>query len=746
MLSSGCVLGRNVLIAGRGSIGLSRHLGTAAARASSRIPGGSGPKLRFILPGAFLHGSHGLNSATGSAGFHTVSAVLAGNNSASKTASESVAKTESDNAQKLASTDTKTTTTTTPSEGNKSSKSSTTSSYLSEQQEPEEKKFHNTILRQLFKYLWPKDNLSAKVRVVIALSLLVGSKVLNVQVPFFFKDIIDNMNVDWTTQVGEVSTVVGAMVLGYGLARFGSVLFGELRNAIFATVAQKAIRQVATNTFEHLLKLDLGFHLSRQTGAMTRAIERGTKGISYVLTSMVFHIIPLTLEISIVSGILTWNYGFQFAAMAVGTMAAYSIFTIKTTSWRSQFRRDANRADNVAANVALDSLINYESVKYFNNEKFQVAKYDVALKDYEKSSIKIATSLAYLNSGQNFIFSSALTAIMYMACSGVADGSLSVGDLVLVNQLVFQLSVPLNFLGSVYRDLKQSLWDMEALFKLQDVNVTIKEPADARPYQYKGGEIRFENVTFGYHADRPILKNATFVIPSGQRVALVGSSGSGKSTILRLLFRFYDVQEGRILVDGQDIRNMTLESIRQSIAVVPQDTPLFNDTIRNNIHYGRLSATNEEVEEVAERAELGKLISQLPDGYETQVGERGLMISGGEKQRLAISRVLLKKSPIIFFDEATSALDTETEKALLQNINYNLKELRATSVFIAHRLKTVADTDKIIVLRNGTVAEEGKHQDLLQNPNSLYYNMWKAQEHHDHTEVEEGEKQTIESA
>lgn len=603
-----------------------------------------------------------------------------------------------------------------------------TNNIFDEQGSPDESRMHQTILRNLAKYLWPKDNIWAKVRVVTALSLLVGSKVLNVWVPFFFKDIIDAMNVDWAAEAGTAATVVGALILGYGGARFGAVLFGELRNAIFATVAQKAIRQVATNTFSHLLKLDLSFHLSRQTGAMTRAIERGTKGISYVLTSMVFHIIPITLEIGLVSGILIYNYGTTFAAVTIGTMALYSVFTIKTTSWRSQFRRDANKADNRAANVALDSLINFESVKYFNNEPYQVSKYDSALKDYEKSSIKIATSLAFLNSGQNLIFSSALTAIMYMACQGVATGGLSVGDLVLVNQLVFQLSVPLNFLGSVYRDLKQALWDMEALFKLQDVNSSVKEVAKPKEYQFKGGEIRFENVTFGYHPDRPILRNATFTIPAGHKVAVVGPSGSGKSTILRLAFRFYDVQSGRILIDGQDIKELSLESLRSAIGVVPQDTPLFNDTIRNNIHYGRLSATNEEVEAVARKAELTRLVTQLPEGYETQVGERGLMISGGEKQRLAISRVLLKGSRIVFFDEATSALDTETERALLGNLNKNLAELRATSISIAHRLRTVADADKIIVLCKGSVAEEGTHAQLLQDPESLYSQMWLAQE------------------
>lgn len=599
---------------------------------------------------------------------------------------------------------------------------------------------HRVILKHLIAYLWPKNNPRAKARVVLALSLLVGSKLLNVQVPFFFKGVVDSMNVDWAAEIGTVGTVVGSMVFAYGLARFGAVLFGELRNAIFATVAQKAIRQVASNTFGHLLNLDLGFHLSRQTGGMTRAIERGTKGISYVLTSMVFHIIPISLEISIVCGILTYNYGAQFAAVTLATMMTYSIFTIWTTSWRSNFRRRANAADNQAATVALDSLINYESVKYFNNEQYQVMKYDKALSVYEKASIRIATSLAFLNTGQNFIFSSALTAMMYMACSGVAAGTLTVGDLVLVNQLVFQLSVPLNFLGSVYRDLKQALLDMETLFKLQEVNVSITEKPDAKPFQFKGGNIRFENVTFGYHPDRPILKNASFTIPAGQKVAIVGPSGSGKSTVLRLLFRFYDVQEGRITIDGQDIRDMTLDSIRRAIGVVPQDTPLFNDTIINNIRYGRLEATDEEVHQVVKKAELTNLLKQLPEGYETKVGERGLMISGGEKQRLAISRVMLKGPKIIFFDEATSALDTETEKALMNNINFLLNDVNATAVFIAHRLRTVSSTDKIIVLRNGAVAEEGSHSQLVADPASLYHSMWKAQEHNDDEENEEAEK------
>lgn len=424
---------------------------------------------------------------------------------------------------------------------------------------------------------------------------------------------------------------------------------------MFASVAQKAIRKVARNVFEHLLRLDLNFHLSRQTGGLTRAIDRGTKGISFLLTSMVFHVVPTALEISLVCGILTYQYGLQFAAITATTMVAYTAFTITTTAWRTKFRRQANAADNRGATVAVDSLINYEAVKYFNNEKFEVARYDKALKNYEDASIKVTTSLAFLNSGQNMIFSSALAAMMYLAADGVATGSLTVGDLVMVNQLVFQLSVPLNFLGSVYRELRQSLLDMETLFNLQKVNVTIQERPNAQPLQLKhGGAIRFENVTFGYHPDRPILKNATFTIPAGKKFAIVGPSGCGKSTILRLLFRFYDVQSGRILVDGQDIRDVSLDSLRKAIGVVPQDTPLFNDTIAHNIRYGNIEASDEEVHRAAERARIDQLIERLPEGYDTAVGERGMMISGGEKQRLAISRLLLKDPKLLFFDEAVS--------------------------------------------------------------------------------------------
>ncbi|KAJ5231111.1 hypothetical protein N7489_011819 [Penicillium chrysogenum] len=598
----------------------------------------------------------------------------------------------------------------------------------------EQRKADWAIMKEMAKYLWPKNDWGTKLRVSTALSLLIGAKasflcygILNVEIPFYFKNIVDSMNVDFAAIGGTAYTVAGSMIIAYGVTRIGATLFQELRNAVFASVAQKAIRKVASNVFEHLLRLDLNFHLSRQTGGLTRAIDRGTKGISFLLTSMVFHVVPTALEISLVCGILTYQYGLQFAAITTTTMIAYTAFTITTTAWRTKFRRQANAADNRGATVAVDSLINYEAVKYFNNEKFEVARYDKALKRYEDASIKVTTSLAFLNSGQNMIFSSALAAMMYLACNGVANGSMSVGDLVMVNQLVFQLSVPLNFLGSVYRELRQSLLDMETLFNLQKVNVTIQERPNAKPLQLQGGQIRFENVTFGYHPDRPILKNATFTIPAGQKFAIVGPSGCGKSTILRLLFRFYDVQSGRILIDGQDIRDVTLDSLRKTIGVVPQDTPLFNDTISHNIRYGRIDASDEEVRRAAERAHIHKLIERLPDGYQTAVGERGMMISGGEKQRLAISRLILKDPQLFFFDEATSALDTYTEQALLQNINSILKEKSRTSVFVAHRLRTISDSDQILVLKEGHVAETGSHRELLER-DGIYAELWNTQE------------------
>ncbi|BEI81535.1 hypothetical protein CcaverHIS002_0206950 [Cutaneotrichosporon cavernicola] len=554
------------------------------------------------------------------------------------------------------------------------------------------------ILRQLATNVWPKGNNKVKVRVIAALTLLVAGKVLNVQVPFFFKAIVDGLNIPITSDT-SLLVVAGASIAGYGLARIFATVFGETRNAVFATVAQGTIRKVARETFGHLLNMDMKFHLERQTGGLTRAIDRGTKGISFILSSIVFHVIPTALEISMVCGILTYKFGYTFAGVTAFTMLLYTWFTVRTTAWRTQFRKQANAADNKGATIAVDSLINYEAVKEFNNEKYEIKQYDETLKTYENASVKIATSLAFLNSGQNIVFSSALTMMMLLGAQGIINGTMTIGDLVLVNQLVFQLSLPLNFLGTVYRELRQSLIDMEVMFNLQNVEPLVHDKPTAKALHLRGGEIRFENVNFGYHPDRPILQNLSLTIPAGKKVALVGPSGCGKSTVFRLLFRFYDPQSGRILIDGQDIEDVSLESLRRSIGVVPS----------GHAPYGRLDATKEEVLEAARKAQLDKTIARLPDG-------------------VSLSPVYCSKdAPINFFDEATSALDVYTETEIMRNINATLVDGQKTSVFIAHRLRTISDADVIIVLQEGHVVEQGTHEELLQITGGVYYNLWQAQ-------------------
>ncbi|KAI3600678.1 iron-sulfur clusters transporter atm1 [Moniliophthora roreri] len=591
----------------------------------------------------------------------------------------------------------------------------------------EERRNNWQVIKRLLQNVWPKNDWRTRGTVLLGFGFLFGGKLLNVQVPLIFKEVIDSLNMDITSGV-TVWTVAGSLILGYGAARIGANVFGELVNATFANIGQHAIRKVARETFEQILSMDMKFHLSRQTGGLTRAIDRGTKGISFLLQAILFRIVPTAVEISLVCGILTYKFGWNFAAITVGTLAAYTWFTVRTTSWRTRFRREANRADNQAATIAVDSLLNYEAVKHFNNEKFETAQYDKHLKDYESSSVKITTSLAFLNSGQNIIFSSALTATMLMAAQGVIDGTMTVGDLVMVNQLIFQLSLPLNFLGTIYREMKQNLLDMEVLFKLREENPPAQDKPDAKPLQLRGsgGSIRFENVSFSYHPDRPIFRNLSFTVPAGKKVAIVGPSGCGKSTVFRLLFRFYDPDSGKIYVDDQEIRDLQIKSLRENIGVVPQDTPLFHADIMHNVRYGRLSATDEEVMEATRKANVQETILRLPEGYETKVGERGLMISGGEKQRLAVARVLLKDPPILFFDEATSALDSATETELMRNINNTLLDRSRTSIFIAHRLKTVVESDLIIVLKDGEVAEQGSHEELIKK-GGLYFTMWQQQ-------------------
>ncbi|KAF9533950.1 iron-sulfur clusters transporter ATM1 [Crepidotus variabilis] len=582
-----------------------------------------------------------------------------------------------------------------------------------------------TIVKRLMVNVWPKNDWKTRAIVLFGFVLLVMAKVLNVQVPQIFKSIIDSLNVE-ITDSSAVWLLAGSLIVGYGAARIGATLSSELLNAVFANISQRAIRKVARETFEHLLNLDLRFHLARQTGGLTRAIDRGTKGISFLLQAIIFRIAPTALEITMVCGILTYKFGWDFAAVTVLAMAAYTWFTVRTTSWRTQFRRDANKADNKAASVAVDSLINFEAVKHFNNEKYEILQYDKHLSTYEKASTKIATSLAFLNSGQNIIFSSALTLAMFLAAQGVVKGTMTIGDVVMVNQLIFQLSLPLNFLGTIYREMRQNLLDMEVLLRLVEDNAPKKDVQGAKPLQLTGGSIRFENVAFGYHPERPIFRDLSFTVPAGKKVAIVGPSGCGKSTVFRLLYRFYDASSGRIFIDDQDITQIQLESLRRSVGVVPQDTPLFHSDILHNIRYGRLSATDDEVIEAAKKANVHESIIRLPEGYKTQVGERGLMISGGEKQRLAVARVMLKDPEILFFDEATSALDAHTESELMKNINTSLLDKARTSIFIAHRLRTVVEADLIIVLKEGSVVEQGNHEELMRT-RGLYHSMWQQQ-------------------
>jgi ABC-type transport system involved in Fe-S cluster assembly fused permease/ATPase subunit len=590
-----------------------------------------------------------------------------------------------------------------------------------------------STVRHLWPYMWPAGRPDLRMQVVLALVALVLSKVATTLIPFAYKGIIDSLDGTGPDQALIMGLAVPiVLVIAYVLGNIFDAGFQQLRDVLFAGVGQHAVRKLALETFQHIHRLSLRFHLSRRTGGLSRVIERGTKGIESVVRFAMLNIVPTILEFAVVAVIFVWLFGVSYLGVLVVMIWAYLYFTIKASNWRIGIRRSMNDSDTDANGKAVDSLLNYETVKYFANEKLEAQRFDEAMGRYERSAIRIWTSLGFLNFGQAVIFYGGFLVISIMSIQGVMAGRLTLGDFVLLNTFLMQIYRPLNFIGFVYRELRQGLTDIEEMFKLLAKDPEIEDKPDAKALTVVGPVIRFEDVSFHYDADRAILKGVSFEVPAGKTVAIVGPTGAGKSTISRLLYRFYDVTGGRITIDGQDLRDVTQESLRSTIGMVPQDTVLFNDTIGYNILYGRPDATMEEVREAARMAQVGPFIEALPKGYDTPVGERGLKLSGGEKQRVAIARTILKAPSILILDEATSALDTKTERdiqAALDVVSRN-----RTSVVIAHRLSTVINADEILVLRDGRVAERGNHSELLAQ-NGLYAQMWSRQR--EATEAEE---------
>nr|WP_314542062.1 ABC transporter ATP-binding protein/permease [uncultured Massilia sp.] len=585
--------------------------------------------------------------------------------------------------------------------------------------DPNAKRNDWSTIRTLLPYLWVY-----KWRVLAALVCLVGAKMANIGVPLVLKKIVDQLSIDPHHPHALLVLPLGALV-AYGALRFSTTLFTELREFLFARVTQRAVRTIALRVFRHLHALSLRFHLNRQTGGMTRDIERGTRGVSSLVSYSLFSILPTLVEISLVLGYLALHYDKWFSIITGVALLTYIVFTVSVTEWRTHFRRTMNELDSKANTKAIDSLINYETVKYFGNEDYEAKRYDEGLQHYERAAVRSQTSLSLLNSGQSLIIAAAVTAILWRATQGVIDGTMSLGDLVLVNSFMIQLYIPLNFLGVIYREIKQSLADMERLFGLLEQHREVADSPDAQPLRTQGARVEFSHVEFSYDPKRQILFDVDFTIPAGTTTAVVGHSGSGKSTLSRLLFRFYDVQQGAIRIDGQDIRQVTQDSLRHAIGIVPQDTVLFNDTIEYNIAYGRPGASREDIVAAARAASIHDFIESLPDGYATMVGERGLKLSGGEKQRVAIARTLLKNPAILIFDEATSALDSKSEQA----IQAQLKEIakQRTTLVIAHRLSTIADAGQILVLDHGRIVERGTHAQLIA-ADGLYRQMWDRQQ------------------
>jgi ATP-binding cassette, subfamily B, heavy metal transporter len=581
-------------------------------------------------------------------------------------------------------------------------------------------------LRNLWPYMWPSARPDLKRRVVWATLFLVLSKIVLIVVPYFFKWATDSLNGELAMPDFVPQLLLGGvmLVIAYNVARIVQWGLNQLRDALFASVGQYAVRRLAYQTFVHMHQLSLRFHLERRTGGLSRIIERGTKGIETIVRFTILNTVPTLLEFAMVAAIFAFAFGFSYFAITALTVFFYSWFTIRASDWRIGIRRAMNNSDTEANTKAIDSLLNFETVKYFGNETMEAKRFDQSMERYEKSATQVWTSLGWLNMGQGVIFGIGMTLMMVLSAMAVQRGEQTIGDFVFVNAMLMQLSVPLNFIGFVYREIRQGLTDIEQMFDLLEVDPEITDKADAAALAVGTGAIRFDNVHFAYDAARPILKGVSFEVPAGHTVAIVGPSGAGKSTISRLLYRFYDVQQGSVTIDGQDVRDVTQKSLRAVIGMVPQDTVLFNDTLEYNIRYGRVDATTEEVHRAADLAQVGRFIASLPDGYKTMVGERGLKLSGGEKQRVAIARTILKAPPILILDEATSALDTATEQEIQTSLDFVSKG--RTTLVIAHRLSTVIGADEIIVLQDGKIAERGPHAHLIAQ-GGLYTAMWDRQ-------------------